>query len=142
MGDLSRHPTARQQAASGSEMSISTKPLPDWVDRVVLWMLYLVFAAVLISEPVGNPFAFVFGVAMIVLPVVWYFAGTERMTRVVRRLLRPVAGRIENAATAVVDGIGAIITTGIVIFLAALWIGIPLGALYFLVRFVKWAWSN
>lgn len=49
---------------------------------------------------------------------------------------------MDHLAANIVTITDLILACGYVLVCAVLFIGIPLGLLYFLVRFVKWAWVN
>src|SRR5262245_3642865 len=68
--------------------------------------------------------ALALGIALTMIGIVWSYYGTQAISRAIERT---------------VEGIGTAIGFTIV---AAIEVGIPLVGLYFLVRFIKWAWTN
>jgi hypothetical protein len=95
-------------------------PWVKWLCIGTYWGM----TALIVSAGPHDITAFGMGIAMLVLGVTWTYVGTQKISRAIEWIVDTFA---EFVAT---------------ILIGALKIGIPLVTLYFLVRFVKWAWIN
>jgi|SRR5919108_4895832 hypothetical protein len=100
-------------------MSVFTRPAPRWALRAFWIFVYSVVLIGLIA--VGDSVAIALWVA---LPVLWLLVGTARIRRTALVVARVLGLAFRSALT------------------AAIMVGVPLAILYFLVRFVKWAWTD
>lgn len=96
--------------------------------KAVYWGFLLSFLGILGIVAAESESGFAVAALFVVgVPIVWYSIRPRGRTILVLRALKFV--RITNAL------VGAALA-------AAVFIGVPLAALYFLVRFVKWAWTD
>ena len=95
------------------------KPLTPW-NRWLVGVIYAVVAIVMLSLGRTDREALTMGVSMIALGVAWIYFGAQRISRGIEWALERFGAWLRWAVP----------------------IGILLACLYFLVRFVKWAWMN
>ena len=101
----------------------AVRPMTPWVKHLAVGTYCFVTGLFLLGG-LQDPQAFGIGIGMAALGGTW------------------AAGGIEWIAEAVGKTVGAIIFAAFSIVFAALSIAVHLAALYFLVRFIKWAWIN
>jgi hypothetical protein len=97
--------------------------MTPWVKWLGI-LTYFGIAVLLTLDGFADKEALAMGVGMLAFGLTWALIGTQRINRAGERAIELV-------------GVGI---AGVVMI--ALWIGVPLAALYFVVRFVKWAWTN
>src|SRR5437762_1766194 len=99
------------------------QPITPWI-RWLGIATYWFMAVVLVSAGPHDLQAFGMGLGMVALGGTWAYVGTQKISRgiewITEALGQAIAGTIVTAFT----------------------IAVPLVTLYFLVRFVKWAWMN
>jgi hypothetical protein len=113
---------------------MTSRKNPTLWDRFFLGTVivgYSVFALALMSEGLASPISLAVGLSMLLFPALCYLAGTARLIKVGAAVFAPIEHLAEVALR-----FGAWSLT------AAMALGVPLAAIYLLVRFVKWAWSD